>query len=74
MEVLNELIAEADHRGVLAPLPRNIVKFRASVYADNLVVFLSPTPQDFTCIRDILEPKRPGLGEGRTCAVARSGS
>jgi hypothetical protein len=44
MEVLNTLIAEADHRGVLTPLPGNVIKFRALVYADDLVVFLSPNP------------------------------
>lgn len=43
MEVLNEMIAEVDRRGVLKPLPRNVIKFRASVYADDLVIFLSPT-------------------------------
>ncbi|XP_066344119.1 uncharacterized protein [Miscanthus floridulus] len=55
MEVLNELIAVADRRGVLTPLPGNVIKFRASVYADDLVVFLAPTPQDFSCIREILQ-------------------
>jgi len=55
MEVLSELIAEADRRGVLTPLPGNVIKFRASVYADDLVVFLAPTLQDFSCIRKILQ-------------------
>lgn len=39
---------------MLTPLPRNVIKFRALVYADDLVVFLSPNPQDFTCIKEIL--------------------
>jgi hypothetical protein len=55
MEVLNEMIAEAARRGVLTPLPGNIIKFRASVYADNLVIFLAPTTQDFHCIHEILQ-------------------
>lgn len=55
MEVLNELIAEADRRGVLTPLPGNVIKFRASVYTDDLVVFLAPISQDFSCIREILQ-------------------
>jgi len=55
MEVLNALIAEADRRAALTPLPGNVIKYRASVYADDLVVFLALTPQDFACIRHILE-------------------
>jgi hypothetical protein len=55
MEVLNELIVEADRRGILTPLPGNVIKFRASVYVDDLVVFLAPTSQDFSCIREILQ-------------------
>jgi hypothetical protein len=55
MEVLNELIAEADRRGVLIPLPGNIIKFRVSVYADDLIIFLSLNSKDFSCIRQILE-------------------
>jgi hypothetical protein len=55
MEVLNVLIQEADRRGVLVPLPGEVIKYRASVYADDLVIFLSPSVQDFTCIRHILD-------------------
>ena len=40
---------------MLTPLPGNAIKHRASVCADDLVVFLAPTPQDFSCIRHILE-------------------
>jgi hypothetical protein len=40
---------------LLSPLPGNVIKFRASIYADDLVVFLSPNPQDFSCIREILD-------------------
>jgi hypothetical protein len=55
MEVLNTLIQKADHRGVLAPLPGDVIRYHASVYADDLVIFLSPLVQDFTCICQILE-------------------
>lgn len=43
MEVLNAMIAKADRRGVLTPLPGYASRCRASVYADDLVVFLSPS-------------------------------
>lgn len=55
MDVLNALIAEADRRLELSPLPGHVIRHRASVYADDLVVFLNPTAADFTCIREILE-------------------
>jgi hypothetical protein len=51
MEVLNALFAEADRQGQLTPLPRNTIRYRASIYADDLVVFLAPCPLDFRCIR-----------------------
>jgi hypothetical protein len=51
MEVLNALIAEADHRALLTPLPGNVIKYRASIYADDLVIFLAPTALDFNCVR-----------------------
>jgi hypothetical protein len=46
MEVLNALIHEADWRAIFSPLPERI-KHRASVYADDLVIFLSPDGSDF---------------------------
>jgi hypothetical protein len=49
------MIAEADRRGALTPLPGNAIKFRASVYVDDLVVFLVPTTRDFCSIREILQ-------------------
>lgn len=55
MEVLNACIAEADRMHVLAPLPGDAIKCRASIYADDLVIFLHPEPADFVCIRHILQ-------------------
>ncbi|WVZ82473.1 hypothetical protein U9M48_029730 [Paspalum notatum var. saurae] len=55
MEVLNALFAEADRSGMLAPLPGDVIKYRASIYADDLVIFLTPTATDFSCVRRILE-------------------
>lgn len=52
MEILNELIAEAK---VLTPLLGNAIRFRASVYADDMVIFLVPCAEDFICIKEILE-------------------
>jgi hypothetical protein len=54
MEVLNALITEADRRVVFSPLPAKM-KNHASIYADDLVIFLSPNVQDFINIRRILD-------------------
>lgn len=54
MEVLNSLIKEADRRGVLTPLPGQVVNHRASPYADDLVVLLAPDPEDMSCLSQIL--------------------
>ncbi|XP_066323862.1 uncharacterized protein [Miscanthus floridulus] len=42
MEVLNALIAEADRRALLTTLPGNAIKYRASIYADDLGLQGSP--------------------------------
>jgi hypothetical protein len=54
MEVLNALIAEADRRGVFSPLPDKI-KCHTSIYANDLVILLSPNVQDFVNICRILD-------------------
>lgn len=54
MEVLNSMIEEADRRGELLPLPGDAAWCRASVYADDLVIFLAPSTKDFTTIRRLL--------------------
>lgn len=55
MEVLNALITEVDRCSVLTPLPSKVIKCRASLYANDLVIFPHPSAQDFSCICRILE-------------------
>jgi len=55
MEVLNSLIKEADRRAALSPLPGQVVVHRASLYADDLVVLLSPRTADLQCLAEILQ-------------------
>jgi hypothetical protein len=47
MDVLNAMICEADRQGQLSPLFGSRIKFRASIYADDLVIFLAPVAHDF---------------------------
>jgi len=51
MEVLNAMIAEAERRLVLSPLPGSIIRYRASLYADDLVVFVLPNRADLAALR-----------------------
>jgi hypothetical protein len=55
MEVLNSLIAEADRRRIFSRLPGTVIQHRASLYANDLVVFLAPTTRDLRCLRTILD-------------------
>lgn len=55
MEVLNALVQDADRRGLLSPLLSNHFSHRVSLYADDLVLFLLPKQEDFSCIRAILD-------------------
>jgi hypothetical protein len=50
MEVLNSLIVEADRRRIFSRLPGDAIQQRASLYADDLVVFLAPTARDLQCL------------------------
>lgn len=52
MEVLNAMIAEAERRLVLSPLPGSIIRYRVSLYADDLViVFVLPNRADLAALR-----------------------
>lgn len=53
MEVLNALISEADRRSMLSPLPGNCITHRASLYADDIVVLLTPRAQDFVFLSQL---------------------
>jgi hypothetical protein len=54
MEVVNTMILAADARGVFQPLPTTVIRSRASLYADDLVIFLAPVARDLRCLRAIL--------------------
>lgn len=55
MEVLNAMVREADRGGLLSPFHGDHFEHRMSLYADDLVLFLAPKLEDFSCIRAILD-------------------
>jgi hypothetical protein len=42
MEVLNALLEQAEQSGMLSLLPSDLIKFRASIYVDDLVIYSMP--------------------------------
>jgi hypothetical protein len=55
MEALNALLQLAKDKLLLSSLIAPKIQHRASLYADDLVIFLSPVIQDLRAIRMIME-------------------
>lgn len=55
MDVLNSIVARADHEMLLEPLAVPQTTHRVSLYADDVVMFLRPTTGDLSLIKQILE-------------------
>ncbi len=54
MDVLNAMLCKASNSGSFLPLNDRAIRHRASLYADDLVLFLSPVRQDLEFIQGIL--------------------
>ena len=54
MDVLNTLIGKAGEEALLQPLATHRVKHRVSLYADDVALFIRPTPEDLSTIKEIL--------------------
>jgi hypothetical protein len=70
MEVLSTLIRLADSWSLLAPLHQNLSQHRASLYADDLVIFLSPMEHDFWIMRSNFDAIREA--SGLACNIAKT--
>lgn len=53
MYILHWLFAKAS-RGVLRPIPLQEIKFQCSLYADNVIIFITPTVQEARAVKEIL--------------------
>jgi hypothetical protein len=62
IEVLNALIHRAKLDRLFSPLGTNDITFRASFYADDMVIFIKPTGQDFLALASIMETFEQVLG------------
>ncbi|WVZ78948.1 hypothetical protein U9M48_026585 [Paspalum notatum var. saurae] len=55
MDILNALIKLADAAGMFSSRGHQAIRCRASLYADDLVIFVRPTRQDLLALRSILD-------------------
>jgi hypothetical protein len=55
MEALNALFRQVDSWGALTSLLAPAIRYRLSLYAHDLVIFITPTVQDLCCIRAVLD-------------------
>jgi hypothetical protein len=54
MDMLHKLFAKACSDGVLRRMEPNEVKFQCSLYGDNVILFIRPTVQEATAVKEIL--------------------
>lgn len=55
MEVLNKLFLKASNDGLLHSSGHEAIKYRASFYADDVVIFVKPSASDLHVVKGILE-------------------
>jgi hypothetical protein len=55
MEVLPALLLAADIEGALKPIGSQLPRFRASLYADDVIMFINPCLDEVTAARRLLD-------------------
>uniref|UniRef100_A0A0A9EUA7 Reverse transcriptase domain-containing protein n=1 Tax=Arundo donax TaxID=35708 RepID=A0A0A9EUA7_ARUDO len=70
MDVLNSLVAQATHVGLLQPLAVQRAKHRISFYADDVIMFLRPLSRDLSIIQQLLDTF--GHASGLNTNIAKS--
>jgi hypothetical protein len=68
MEVLSALIRAADNSSLLQPLQVRVIRHRASLYADDLILFSRPGAGDLQLLRDIFDLFKVASGLGYNLA------
>jgi len=54
MDPLQRLLDRATDHGILTPLPITAAKWRTSMYADDVAIFISPTKDDVQAVKSVL--------------------
>jgi len=55
MDPLQRLLDLATQQGILSPLPHAAAKWRTSMYADDVAIFINPIKEDVVAVKTILE-------------------
>jgi hypothetical protein len=64
LEVLDALIQKADDWAIFSRLGVQSIKHRTSLYADDFIMFLSPTPSNLHLTKEILQAFEQASGSG----------
>jgi hypothetical protein len=64
MEILGALIRKADEWGIFSRIGVQAIKHRTSLYANDFIMFLSPTPSDLELTKSILQVFQEASGLG----------
>jgi hypothetical protein len=54
MDVLHRMLAKGSRDGVLRPMQLQEIKFRCSLYADDIILFIRPSVQEARVVKEIL--------------------
>lgn len=55
VDCLGRLMDKAQRNNILSPLGNQLVKHRASIYADDVIIFLKPEMHDFGVVTEVLK-------------------
>lgn len=55
MEILNKLFHRASEENLLQPIGHGATKYRASFYADDVIILVTPSALEFGIIKRILK-------------------
>jgi hypothetical protein len=64
MECFSALVTTVEARGIFLPLGMSVIKHHISLYADDVVVFVSPVKTNLLLIKAILDLFLQGHGPG----------
>ena len=62
MDPLQRMLDLATQHGILSPLPQTAARWRTSMYADNMAIFINPSKNDLEAIKIIMQAFGSFLG------------
>ena len=62
IDPLHRMLDLATQHGILSPLPQTAARWRTSMYADNVAIFINPSKNDLKAIKIIMQAFGSFLG------------